>query len=84
MRFISRRSAGAGQGSRRLSFERAGNSATLARLDLGGSVGAMRLALNAEGTGEAAHPAASTIRVAGSSTPTTAPRSRVCWRLTMC
>ena len=48
-----------------LSFERAGNSATLARLDLGGSVGAMRLALNAEGTGEAAHPAASTIRVVG-------------------
>jgi uncharacterized protein involved in outer membrane biogenesis len=48
-----------------LSFERAGNSATLAKLDLGGTVGAMRLTLNAEGTGEAARPAAAAIRVAG-------------------
>ena len=48
-----------------LSFERAGNSATLAKLDLAGSVGAMRLTLNAEGTGEAARPAAAAIRVAG-------------------
>ena len=48
-----------------LSFERAGNAGTLAKLDLGGSVGAMRLTLNAEGTGEAARPAAATIRVAG-------------------
>src|SRR5581483_2919049 len=36
-----------------LSFERAGSAATLAKLDLVGSVGAMRLTLNAEGTGEA-------------------------------
>jgi uncharacterized protein involved in outer membrane biogenesis len=48
-----------------LSFERASGSATLAKLDLGGSVGAMRLALNAEATGEAAHPAAAAVRVAG-------------------
>jgi hypothetical protein len=48
-----------------LSFERAGNAGTLAKLDLGGSVGAMRLTLNAEGTGEAARPAAASIRVAG-------------------
>jgi uncharacterized protein involved in outer membrane biogenesis len=46
-----------------LNVERAGNSGTLAKLDLGGSVGAMRLTLSADGTGEAAHPGAAFIRV---------------------
>ena len=48
-----------------LNVERAGTTGTLAKLDLGGSVGAMHLTLNAEGTGEAAHPGAASIRVAG-------------------
>ena len=48
-----------------LNVERAGNSGTLAKLDLAGSVGAMRLTLNAQSTGEAAHPGAASIRVSG-------------------
>ena len=48
-----------------LNVERTGNSGTLAKLDLGGSVGAMRLTLNAQSTGEAAHPGGAFIRVSG-------------------
>lgn len=48
-----------------LDVERAGNTGTLAKLDLGGSVGAMRLTLNADGTGEAARPGSAFIRVSG-------------------
>src|SRR5581483_2046497 len=44
-----------------LNLDRAGNSGTLAKLDLAGSVGAMRLTLNADGTGEMAHPGAALI-----------------------
>ena len=48
-----------------LNVDRAGNSNTLAKLDLAGSVGAMRLTLNADATGEMAHPGAALIHLTG-------------------
>jgi large subunit ribosomal protein L24 len=47
-----------------LTVDRAATAGTIAKLDLGGSVGAMRLALNAETTGDPAHPGAAVLRIA--------------------
>jgi len=46
-----------------LTVDRAAAAKTSAKLDLGGSLGGIRLALNGEATGESAHPAAAVMRV---------------------
>jgi hypothetical protein len=47
-----------------LSIDRAATAGTTAKLDLGGDVGALRLTLNGEATGEPAHPDAAVLRIA--------------------
>jgi large subunit ribosomal protein L24 len=46
-----------------LTVDRAAAAKTSAKLDLAGNLGGIRLALNGEATGEAAHPAAAVVRV---------------------
>ncbi len=46
-----------------LTIDRAASARTIAKVDLGGSLGAMRLTLNGEATGSAADPAAAMVRL---------------------
>jgi uncharacterized protein involved in outer membrane biogenesis len=48
-----------------LTVDRAGGAGTTAKLDLGGQLGALRVAVNGESNGDPARPAASVVRVAG-------------------
>jgi len=48
-----------------LTIDRAGTAGSTARLDLGGTLGALRLTLNGEASGQPAYPAAAALRVNG-------------------
>src|SRR5208282_4946363 len=47
-----------------LTVDRVAVAGTTAKLELGGDVGALRLALNGDATGELAHPGAAVVRIA--------------------
>jgi uncharacterized protein involved in outer membrane biogenesis len=48
-----------------LTVDRAGAAGTSAKLDVGGDLGAIRVAVNGEASGDPAHPAAAVVRLAG-------------------